>query len=293
MKRTQLGHFPNSKRLVFLAGAVAAAAAGVGLYATAVRPRRIRLRREVLELPHWPAALDGLRVAVISDLHAGALHVKERQVDNVVARVNAEDPDICLLLGDYIDPEALFAREVPVERVAAALAELRAPLGTLAVIGNHDRRYGGDRVAAALSDAGIPVLRDEARQVEVGGERVTFVGLREGERRPRKDGSLPIPDEGDATIVLSHVPDVFPRIPDRVALTLSGHTHGAQVDLPGVRDFITPSRYGARYKAGYIVEDERHLYVCRGVGTSHLPVRLGAPPEIALLTLRSAELRTA
>jgi hypothetical protein len=247
------------------------------------------MQREELRLSRWPAALDGLRVAVIADLHAGALHVKEQQVADVVARVNAERPDMCLLLGDYIDPEALFAREVPVGQVATALAELRAPLGVLAVIGNHDRRYGGDRVAAALRDAGLPVLRDDVTTVEIAGHRVAFVGLREGERRPRRDGSLPIPDAGDTTIVLSHVPDVFPRVPDRVALTVSGHTHGAQVDLPGIRQLITPSRYGARFKAGHIVEDDRHLYVCRGVGTSHLPVRLGAPPEIALLTLRSAD----
>jgi uncharacterized protein len=277
-------------RPAVITSAAAATAVGVALYATAIRPRRVRLRRETLELPRWPATLDGLKVAVIADLHAGALHVKERQVKDAVARVNAERPDVCLLLGDYIDPTALFAREVPVERVAAALAELRAPLGVLAVIGNHDRRYGGELVAEALRDAGIPVLRDEARHIDVGGERVAFVGLREGERRPRREGSLPIPDEGDATIVLSHVPDVFPRIPDRVALTVSGHTHGAQVDLPGLRTLITPSRYGARYKAGHIVEDGRHLYVCRGVGTSHLPVRLGAPPEISLLTLRSTAL---
>lgn len=268
--------------------AAAAVALAVALYATAVRPRRVRLRRETLELPRWPEALDGLVVAVIADLHAGALHVKERQVDDAVARVNAEHPDVCLLLGDYIDPEAPFAREVPVDRVAAALAGLRAPLGVFAVIGNHDRRYGGDRIAGALRGAGIPVLRDEAMRIDVGGRRLVFVGLREGERRPRREGSLPIPDDGDATIVLSHVPDVFPRIPDRVALTVSGHTHGAQVDIPGLRALITPSRYGARYKAGHIVEEGRHLYVCRGVGTSHLPVRLGAPPEISLLTLRSA-----
>ena len=285
MKRPHLEDPPRSASLGYLA---IAAVFAVALYATAIRPRRVRLRRTELSLPRWPAALDGLRVAVISDLHAGALHVKERQVHEVVERVNAERPDVCLLLGDYIDPEALFASEVPVGRVAGALGGLRAPLGVLAVIGNHDRRYGGDRVAEALRDAGIPVLRDEVTHVEVGGERVAFVGLREGERRPRKQGSLPIPDEGDATIVLSHVPDVFPRIPDRVALTVSGHTHGAQIDIPGLRELITPSRYGARYKAGHIVENGRHLYVCRGVGTSHLPVRLGAPPEISLLTLRSA-----
>ena len=279
-----------SRQRLTLAAIASTVAAAVAVYATAIRPRRVQLRREALDLPRWPAALDGLKVAVIADLHAGGLHVRERHVADVVARVNDESPDICLLLGDYIDPQALFAREIPVERVAGALAELRAPLGVLAVIGNHDRRYDADRVAAALRDAGIPVLRDDTTTIELAGERVAFTGLREGERRPRKDGPLPIPDDVETTIVLSHVPDVFPRIPERVALTVSGHTHGAQIDLPGLRQLITPSRYGARYKAGHIVEDGRHLYVCRGVGTSHLPVRLGAPPEIALLTLRSAEL---
>ena len=270
---------------LILAGAGAAA---VGVYATAIRPGRLRLRRETLELPHWPAALDGLTVAVIADLHAGALHVKEPHIEEFVERVNAERPDLCLLLGDYIDPAALFASEIPPARVATALAKLRAPLGTIAVIGNHDRRFGGDRVAAAFREAGIPVLRDDTLRVEAEGATFTLVGLREGERRPRREGALPIPDGGDPTIVLSHVPDVFPRIPDRVALTVSGHTHGAQVNVPGISALIMPSRYGNRYKAGHIVESGRHLFVCRGIGTSHLPIRLGAPPEIALLTLHPA-----
>lgn len=265
-----------------------AAVIGVGVYAVAVRPRRILLRRETLELPDWPPALAGLEVAVVADLHAGALHITEAKVREVVDRVNAQEPDLALLLGDYIDPSALLAREIPPVRVAAALGDLRAPLGLLAVIGNHDRRFGGDRITAVLEEAGIRVLRDDTATIEIQGCRIAVTGLREGERKPRRTGALPIPQEADATIVLSHVPDVFPRIPGHVALTVSGHTHGSQIDLPLLRRWITPSRYGARYRAGHIVEEGRHLYVCRGIGTSHLPVRLNAPPEIAVLILRSA-----
>ena len=268
--------------------ATALALAGIGLYATAIRPRRIQLVRRALELPHWPRALDGLSVAVVADLHAGALHAKEDRVAEVVERVNAETPDLCLLLGDYVDPEALLAREIPPVRVARILAGLQAPLGSLAVIGNHDRRFDDEGIEAALEEAGIRVLRDESVRLESGGCSIDVVGLREGERRPRREGSLPIPEGADATIVLSHVPDLFPRVPDHVALTVSGHTHGAQVDIPGLRALIIPSRYGTRYQAGHIIEGGRHLYVSRGVGTSHLPVRLGAAPEISLLTLRSA-----
>jgi predicted MPP superfamily phosphohydrolase len=89
-------------------------------------------------------------------------------------------------------------------------------------------------------------------------------------------------------ILLSHDPDVFPLVPERVAITLSGHTHGGQVAIPLLRRLVIPSRYGERYARGHIVEDGRHLYVTSGLGTSGLPVRLLAPPEIVVLELASA-----
>ena len=89
-------------------------------------------------------------------------------------------------------------------------------------------------------------------------------------------------------LLLSHDPDVFPRVPDRVALTLSGHTHGGQVEVPLVSRGWIPSRFGERYAGGHVVERGRHLVVSRGVGNSRLPIRLGVPPEVWLLTLRSA-----
>ena len=89
-------------------------------------------------------------------------------------------------------------------------------------------------------------------------------------------------------ILLAHEPDIFPRVPARVALTLSGHTHGGQVRLPGV-PLRVPSNYGARYAHGHVIEDGRHLIVSAGLGTSSLPVRFGVPPEVVLVELGQAE----
>ena len=94
--------------------------------------------------------------------------------------------------------------------------------------------------------------------------------------------------EHAAVLMFSHQPDLFPRVPERVALTLSGHTHGGQVAVPQARARWTPSRFGERYTGGHVVEGGRHLYISKGIGTSRLPIRLGAPPEVVLLELRPA-----
>ena len=93
--------------------------------------------------------------------------------------------------------------------------------------------------------------------------------------------------EGEAVLLLSHDPDVFPSVPARVAVTLAGHTHGGQVGIPYLRRPFVPSRYGERYVHGHVVEDGRHLYVSSGLGTSGIPVRLLRPPEVVILTLRA------
>jgi predicted MPP superfamily phosphohydrolase len=107
-------------------------------------------------------------------------------------------------------------------------------------------------------------------------------------RDPRVDAALDPVADGEPVLLLSHNPDVFPAVPDDVALTVSGHTHGAQVDLPVVRDRVTPSQHGARYTDGHHTENGRHLYVSNGVGTSRLPVRFRARPEVALLRMEAA-----
>jgi predicted MPP superfamily phosphohydrolase len=257
---------------------------GVAIAAVAYRalwwePRHVRLTRRAVALRRWPEHLDGLRVAVIADLHTGAPHVSRAKVSRVVERVNAEGPDLVALLGDYVD------QRVAPAAVAAALGRLRAPLGVTAVLGNHDWAEGGREIASALVGAGIAVLENEAAPA---GRGLWVAGVADaGVRDPDLEAALAAPPADAPVVLLSHNPDVFQRVPERVSLTLSGHTHGAQVDLPVVRDRFTPSRFGARYARGVFEERDRVLFVSRGIGTSRLPVRFLAPPEVALLELRS------
>ena len=263
---------------------------GVAVAAAAYRalwwePRHVRLTRPAVALRRWPEHLDGLRVAVIADLHTGAPHVSLGKVSRVVQRVNAERPDLVALLGDYVDAQVAGATRVAPAAVAAALGRLRAPLGVVAVLGNHDWAEGGREIASALSGAGIAVLDNDAVPA---GRGLWVAGVADaGVREPDLEAALAAPPADAPVVLLSHNPDLFQRVPERVSLTLSGHTHGAQVDLPVVRDKLTPSRFGARYAGGVFEEGNRVLFVSRGIGTSRLPVRFLAPPEVALLELRS------
>ena len=152
------------------------------------------------------------------------------------------------------------------------------------MLGNHDWGHAGPRMAAALRDAGIAVLENEALRTSAG---FWVAGLGDLQARDA-DVELALADVPleQSVLLLSHNPDVFPCVPDRVALTISGHTHGAQVDIPVVREKTTPSRFGARYTGGHIVEDGRHLYAATGIGAARWPLRFRTKPEIALLELR-------
>jgi uncharacterized protein len=265
---------------------LAAATAAAAVWALWIEPRRLVVRRVDLDLPGWPEGLDGLRVAVLSDLHTGGPHVDLDRVERAVWAINARAPDLVCLLGDYLDDRAPFARAPAPRAIAAALAALRAPLGTVAVLGNHDWLNAGPRMAGALAAAGITVLENDAWRADAPGGPLWIAGL--GDYRSREPSfavALRDVPEGDPVLALSHDPDVFPRAPARVALTLSGHLHGGQV-RPAAGTRHIPSRYGRRYLAGHVVEGGRHLYVTSGMGTSGLPVRLLRPPEVALLTLR-------
>jgi hypothetical protein len=264
-------------------GTAGAGAATVAWWALWGEPRAGVVRRRTLHLPHWPASLAGLRVAVFSDLHAGAPQVDEDRVARLAARVSREGADLVTILGDLVDPEGSFAREVTPEAVAARLGTIRARLGVVAVLGNHDWRYDGERVRAALQAAGMTVLEDDVVDV---GRGLHVAGVADAtERSPDVEATLARVPDGAPLIVLSHDPDLFPRIPARAALTLSGHTHGGQVAIPRLRRRVIPSRFGERYARGHIVEGGRHLYVTSGVGTSGHPIRFLAPPEVVVLRL--------
>jgi predicted MPP superfamily phosphohydrolase len=265
------------------------AAAALTAWSAWIEPRRLVLRRETLALPGWPAGLDGLRAGVIADVHGGVPHMGRERIARAVARLAAERPDIVLLLGDYVDASPLWGGRLAPEAIAAELAAIDAPLGMFAVLGNHDWKRAPDQMWVALSSAGITVLENDARPVHAPGGRLWIAGLADmRHRRPDVAAALRnVPaDSADPVILLSHDPDMHPLVPERVALTLSGHTHFGQVAIPFLRRPAIPSYFGERYASRHHVDQGRRLYVSSGLGTSGMPLRLLAPPEVVLLELR-------
>lgn len=264
--------------------------------------------RYSLTPPRWPAGLR-LRAAVLTDLHASKPWMTPARIGRLVDQANALAPDIVFLLGDFVHAVHIFGRPVAHADYAAALAGLSAPLGTHAVLGNHDwsddphavRRGGGPTQAGeALEKAGIPVYHNRAIRVGDGGEAFWLAGLGDqrafrlprAERTPNRKyrglddlpGTLAQVSGDEPVILLAHEPDIFPQVPDRVSLTLSGHTHAGQINLFGWTP-VVPSIYGSRYVHGHIVEDGRHLIVSAGLGHSGVPFRFKTTPEIVLLEL--------
>ncbi len=279
----------------------AAALTALGSYAFGVEPAfRLAVRRYAPALPRWPEDLP-LTMTIIADPHAGEPHMSRARLEEVVEAANALGSDLILLLGDYEASHPFVTRPVPVRDCAAVFRNLRAPLGVHAILGNHDwwddrdaqrNRRGPIRARRAFEAVGIPVLENDAVRIEKDGRPFWLLGL--GDQlalrgRPMVgvddlEGTLSRVTDDAPAILLAHEPDIFPAVPDRIALTLSGHTHGGQVRVFGYSPMV-PSRFGNRYAYGHVEEEGRHLIVSGGLGTSILPIRFGVPPEITHVTL--------
>lgn len=303
------------------------AAAGTllsGGYAFGVEPFSLRIQRYRLVPPDWPRGLR-LRIAALADIHACRPWMEADRVRAIAEQASGLEPDVIVLLGDYTAGHRFVTGRVEAAEWAGALGVLRARLGVYAILGNHDwwqdkaaQKAGKGPVFSelALKDAGIPVLENDAVRLENAGSPFWIAGLgdqlafrirRQGRSRFRGVDDLPgtlarVTDDAPV-ILLAHEPDIFPRVPHRVAVTLSGHTHGGQVRLFGYSPMV-PSRYGNRYAYGHVAETgtataaaagraavasavPRHLVVSGGLGCSIMPVRVGVPPEITVVTLGS------
>jgi len=261
---------------------------GAGVWSFFIEPNRLVIHEEAIQIDNWPKELSGLRIAIISDIHTGAPFVNDNKLREIVARTNQLNPDLVVLLGDYMSPNSWHSHRVEPEVTAAGLKDLRAPLGVFSVIGNHDWWYNGNKVRAAFEQNGIQVLDNETREIKWRNSSFRLVGLADLWTRPQRiQETLDKVPDGSTIIAITHNPDIFPRLPRNVPILLAGHTHGGQVNIPIIGRPIEPSHFGQRYAAGPVFANDHHLFVTTGIGTSILPIRFRVPPEIALLTIRS------
>ena len=275
------------RRLSLLAGALLVLALCAGAWAFLWEPRRLLVREIDVRVDCWRGA--PLRVTLVSDLHIGSPGVGLPKLDAVTTQIQATQPDIVLLLGDFVIQGVKGGRFVPPETIAARLGQVRARLGVYAVLGNHDWWLDAPRVRRAFEAAGIPVLEDAAVRVRADADAFWLAGISDfWEGKHDVGGALASIADDAPVIAMTHNPDVFPAVPARVCLTLAGHTHGGQVNLPLLGRPIVPSRYGRRYAAGEVEENGRRLFVTTGVGTSIIPVRFRVPPEIVVLTVSAS-----
>jgi uncharacterized protein len=290
-------------------GAFGALGASTAAYGFGVEPV-LRLRTVSYDLSprQWPADFQ-LKIAAIADLHACDPWMSLDRIEAIVERTNALKADLIVMLGDYVAGHRHVTRFIPAGEWARVLANLKAPLGVHAIMGNHDywedkmvQRLGrGPTVAhRALEARGIPVYENDAVRLTKAGRPFWLAGLGDQlaylpARRFRTVARIGADDlaatlakvtDDAPMILLAHEPDVALRVPSRVALQLSGHTHGGQVRLLGWSPAVPPKR-GVRLAYGHL-RLKCDVVVSGGLGCSIMPFRVGVPPEIVLVTLGKA-----
>lgn len=246
------------------------------------------VRRLEIALPYPAgASRQPVTVALMTDSHLSGPDNSPERMARIVQQINGLKPDLILLGGDYIGDHKGGATYDAVESIAP-FAALRAPMGVLAVLGNHDAkrfaRINGKQWRQLFGRIGITLLTDQAVRrgpLVIGGLRDIYMD------HPDIPGTLRAMEElGGARIVMSHGPDVFPALPDRPLLALVGHAHCGQVALPFAGIVYVPSRFGTRYACGVYREGAKTMIVSAGIGTSGLPIRMLSPPDVWLVTIR-------
>ena len=256
------------------------------IWAVCIEPARVIYPEQDIELKMWPSALAGYKVVFITDLHVGSLHITLEKVQEIVRKVNDLKPDLVLLGGDFVIQGVVGGNVVPSSKIAEVLAQLRARHGVFGVLGNHDWWENAVRIKAEFERLGVPMLEDESRYIGSAQEGFWLVGVSDYYEGAHDMKMAMTGVNSDAPVMLlTHTPDIFPEISERVALTLCGHTHGGQVYLPLVGRPVVPSKYGQRYAMGLVREGEKQLFVSAGIGTSIIPVRFMTPPEVNILRI--------
>ncbi len=253
----------------------------------AVEARNIRVDRRTITSARIPASLDGTTLVFAADVHAGPLF-GAAQTRALVERINAENPDVVVLGGDYVGGRANGAK-----RFYPEIGALEASRGVYAVLGNHDSWEGEANARAGLESAGIRLLDNDVVHLGEEGGTIAIAGLAdEWTGRPDPSGAAEDLEAGEFGVLVAHNPDTLAYAlgaeENPWSLALAGHTHGGQVR--GVYQLLPhkPSQYGKRFLTGWSDENGTDVLVTNGVGMVTLPLRFFAPPQIHVITLRSS-----
>jgi hypothetical protein len=242
-----------------------------------------------LRIAGYPADRAPVRILLFSDLHVHGPDMPPERVDRIVDQINALRPDIVVAAGDFTGHN-LFGANYPIDEAIAPLAHLKARLGVYAVLGNADYDAGAAELTRALARARVHVLMNDASAVGP----IALGGLdgRIYQPKPWKAARAKTYHAMDRTpgikVLLAHRPDEIALAPPSTTLILAGHTHCGQIVLPWIGPLETGSDYGSKYLCGVIREGSKLMVVTAGLGTSHVPIRVGAPPDLWLISIGPA-----
>jgi predicted MPP superfamily phosphohydrolase len=256
-------------------------------YRNATRPPLVR--RLTVELPAYPAAAAPLRIVLLSDVHVHGPDMPPQRLARIVDQINALHPDIAIAAGDFVGDNWIGRHYSPGEAIAP-LRGLKARLGVYAVLGNNDYRAVVSDVVRALQQAGVHVLMNSATAVgplALGGMDGRLYATPADLRAARRSTYGALERTPGIKVLVAHRPDEFAAAPQAINLVLAGHTHCGQIVLPLIGAVLTGSDYGRKYLCGVVRDRTRVLVVTAGLGTSYVPLRIGAPPDIWMISIRN------
>jgi predicted MPP superfamily phosphohydrolase len=258
-----------------------------GIWGFGIEPSLLKVNRVELTIPKWHTEHQQFKIAILSDIHAGAPFINIEKLQEITEKTNQLKPDIIFILGDFM-AHVIGLQRIEPEPMMNALKGLKATYGVVTVLGNHDWYYDGNRIIKAIKAVGFTDLENDVININDNNQSFWVAGISDfWTGKPDIEGTLKKVKDQNPIILITHNPEIFPEIPKRVSLTLAGHTHGGQLKLPLLGNIVL-SKVGNRFAAGHIIETGRDLFVSTGIGTTASPFRFGVPPEIVLLTLKEA-----